>query len=155
MKIAFIDLALWDYSIESVKEMPLGGSQSALCYLAINFAQLGHDVFLLNSIECPTISCGVGCLPINSVSTKFWSKVDVIIFLNCADCGKEFRELHNTQTQLILWSGHAENQPAIQGLLEDEERNAYDSFVLISEWQKSSYIKKFNLNPDNQQSAGL
>jgi len=148
MKIAFIDLALWDYSIESVEEMPLGGSQSALCYLAINFVQLGHDVFLLNGIEHPTISCGVRCLPINSVSTKFWSKFDFIIFLNCADCGKEFRALSGTQTQLILWSGHAENQPGVKGLLEDEERNAYDSFVLISEWQKSSYIKKFNLNPN-------
>lgn len=148
MKIAFIDLALWDYSIESVKEMPLGGSQSALCYLAINFAQLGHDVFLLNGIEYPTISCGIGCLPISSVSTKFWNKLDFIIVLNCADCGKEFRVLCGTQTQLVLWSGHAEDQPAIQGLLEEEERNAYDSFVLISEWQKSSYLKKFNLNPN-------
>ena len=148
MKIAFVDLAPWDYSVESIKEIPLGGSQSALCYLAINLSQLGHDIFLVNGIEYPTISCGVGCLPINSVSTKFWSKLDFIIFLNCAGCGKEFRELSGTHTQLILWSGHDENQPDVQDLLDDEEKNSYDSFVLISKWQESSYIDKFNLNLD-------
>ena len=48
MRIAFVDLAAWDYTVDAPASVPLGGSQSALCYLAKELARLGHQVSLVN-----------------------------------------------------------------------------------------------------------
>ncbi len=147
MKIAFVDLVQWNYSIQNVKEIPLGGSQSALCYLAMTLAELGHNIFLLNNITSPQISCGVSCLPVNSVNVDFWSQVDFIIVLNLAGYGKIFKNFCGSSTQLILWNQHSYDQPSIQALADKEEKNSYDYFVFISEWQKENFIQEFELDP--------
>ena len=146
MKIAFVDLINWDYSVKSVKNIALGGSQSALCYLAMNFASLEHDVFLLNDISAPTIFGGVACLPINSVNAGFWEKFDFIIFLNCLGSAKEMRKLCGKNTQLLLWIHQADDVPIVQELENKEEKGLYDYFVFISEWQKKRYVEKFDLD---------
>lgn len=64
MKIAFADPIACDYTIETPYQQPLGGSQSALCYLAEELASQGHEVFLLNNSKTPRISRGVVCLPL-------------------------------------------------------------------------------------------
>ena len=33
MRLAFVDPIDWDYTVQTAFERPLGGSQSALCYL--------------------------------------------------------------------------------------------------------------------------
>jgi hypothetical protein len=48
MHIVFIDPAGMQYTVETPYERPLGGSQSAVCYLAIELARLGHSVTVLN-----------------------------------------------------------------------------------------------------------
>ena len=45
--VAFVDFAAWDYTVESPLLEPLGGSQSALCFLALELARLGHEMDLL------------------------------------------------------------------------------------------------------------
>ena len=50
MKIGFFDTIGWDYDIETPYRQPLGGSQSALCYLAVALAATGHEVWLYNKL---------------------------------------------------------------------------------------------------------
>ncbi|MEG4007423.1 hypothetical protein QUA41_16185 [Microcoleus sp. Pol11C1] len=49
MKIGFLDTYTWDYNIETPYREPLGGTQSAICYLAEALAAQGNEVFLLNN----------------------------------------------------------------------------------------------------------
>lgn len=145
MRIAFFDLIDFDYSVGTVFEAPLGGSQSALSYLAMNLASLGHDVFLINRISFPTVCHGVACLPFSCVTNQFGLSVDFIICFNGASHGKILRQICQEKTNIILWNQHAHDQPAIQGLNEQEERDSYDYFVFISDWQAEKFIEKFGI----------
>ncbi|MEG4110507.1 MULTISPECIES: hypothetical protein [unclassified Microcoleus] len=49
MKIRFLDTYTWHYNIETPYREPLGGTQSAICYLAEALAAQGNEVFLLNN----------------------------------------------------------------------------------------------------------
>ncbi|MFN5516438.1 MAG: glycosyltransferase [Cyanobacteriota bacterium] len=146
MKIAFIDFISWDYSIDTVAQRPLGGSQSALCYLAIQLARLKQNVFLLNHSSEVSIQRGVVCLPLECVSADFFNKLDFIIILNSAGNGKEIKQFLEPHTQLILWSQHASDQQAVLMLKNKDEQDFYDFFILISEWQKQDYIQSFNID---------
>ena len=42
MNWVFLDFIRWDYDVATPRERPLGGSQSALCYLAAALARRGH-----------------------------------------------------------------------------------------------------------------
>lgn len=48
LRIVFLDPIEWDYVIDTPRVRPLGGSQSALCYLAEELAKRGHAVALYN-----------------------------------------------------------------------------------------------------------
>ena len=53
MRICFVDLADWDYNVDGPTVRPIGGSQSALCYLAIELARIGHDVTAMTGTMHP------------------------------------------------------------------------------------------------------
>jgi glycosyltransferase involved in cell wall biosynthesis len=148
MKIVFFDPANIDYSVATVYQYPLGGSQSAICYLGMNLASLGHDIFLVNKISTPTITHGVACLPINSVTNNFWQNVDFIICFNGAEHGDVLRKICGTKVNIILWNQHAHDQPAIQNLTDKNERESYDAFFMISDWQARNFINTFNLKTE-------
>ena len=61
MKIGFLDTYTWDYNIETPYREPLGGTQSAICYLAEALAAQGNEVFLLNNTSESGMSRGVDC----------------------------------------------------------------------------------------------
>jgi len=93
MKIAFVDRLHWDYLIESAYKIPLGGSQSALCYLAEALAKLGHEVFLLNNTSVATMSCGVMCLPLKNTPVNLLQSLDALIVLNMPGWGNYHQTL--------------------------------------------------------------
>lgn len=53
MKLAFWDTMTIDYTADSPWHQPLGGTQSAICYLAMGLTQLGHDVAVINQNSTP------------------------------------------------------------------------------------------------------
>ena len=65
MRIAFIDFIEWDYSPETPYQGPLGGVQSAVCYLSECLAQNGHKVFLINNHPEMEVVRGVFVIPLN------------------------------------------------------------------------------------------
>ena len=146
MKIAFVDFVPWDYTIENVYQMPLGGARSALCYLAQALAQQGHEVFLLNQTSVPGVSRGVRCLPLSTVSHKLLKSLDALIIKLIAGKGKALRTIIGENIPLILWTGHDYNQPALQQLYNPTDRDIYNSIVLVSQWQSDRFRQHFNLN---------
>ncbi len=117
MKIAFADFIAWDYKIDSAYQMALGGSQSALCYLAEGLAQQGHEVFLVNHTSDPGISRNVMCLSLEAVSVQLLQSLDALIVLNLAGQGMQLRSLIGDKTRLILWT-HTKLQSNVESRAE-------------------------------------
>ncbi len=150
MKIAFIDPSDWDYRVESAYEMPMGGSQSALCYLAEKLAQQGHDVFVFNQTSKPGMSRGVQCfaLPLNTIPETVCRSLDVAIILNVAGKGIPLRQFFGDKIRLILWTQQLPTLNAMKPLENPEERDSYDGFAFVSEWQRHQFEAVFNINSD-------
>ena len=65
MRVCFIDPADWDYNVDAPTIGPLGGSQSALCYLAVALAEDGHAVTVMSGTRRPDTVSGVECINAN------------------------------------------------------------------------------------------
>src|SRR5262249_363795 len=144
----FVDFVSWDYTIESVYQRPLGGSQSALCYLAEELARRGHhEVQLINNAALPGVSRGVVGLPLAKAQGDVWKKFDAVVLLNSVKPGLSIRPLLRTDARLIAWIQHAHDQPAVQPLARAEIRGLFDGFALLSDWQRGQFEERFEIDP--------
>lgn len=149
MRLAFIDIAGWDYTVDTPYRQPLGGSQSALCYLAEELAALGHQVTIVNGVPAPVTSRGVLVRPLDAAAWDDLTACDAAIVLN--GCHLPFaRELRRRlpDTRLVYWTQHAHDQPASANLADPAMRTLWDHFVLISDWQSACYREAFGLPQD-------
>lgn len=154
MKIAFLDNIEWDYHVDSVQKIPLGGSQSSLCYLAVELANLGHQVFLFNSCSGLRSTLGVGGQPWSRLFTPGFLQeldLDFLIILNYAGWGQKLRQLLPSQTKLLLWTQHAIDQGAIDPLRDPQECQSYEYVIFVSEWQRRTYLESLKLHPQQTQ----
>jgi glycosyltransferase involved in cell wall biosynthesis len=148
MRIAFTDPIPWDYNVESAYQMPLGGSQSALCYLAEALAKQGHDVFLLNNSSKAGIFSCVMHFPLSTVPHQLLRSLDALIIWNNPDLGQQIKSLLDENTHLVLWAGIDCYQPAMQVLQTPSEQDIYDGIVFVSEWQRNDFYQNFGIAPD-------
>jgi glycosyltransferase involved in cell wall biosynthesis len=149
MRIAFLDSMDWDYDAGSPWTRPLGGCQSAMCYLAVELTRLGDEVFMLNNVATPRVARGVLCLPVMPVLEGDGLRdlhLDVLVVLNRATFGVVVRERLDPGTRVVLWVGHATDQPLVQPLAQAEVRSAFDGFALVSKWQRDQYQAAFGLD---------
>src|ERR1700690_612795 len=145
LRIAFLDPTLPNYTVETPFQAPLGGSQSALCYLAIELAALGHDVTTVTETAQPGRFRGVDCVgPRPGLGKDFLQRFDVLVVLNYA-LGIEIRRVLSPDMAVVLWTQHADDQPARGSLAEPAERDAWTGFALISGWQVERYRRRFSL----------
>jgi glycosyltransferase involved in cell wall biosynthesis len=153
MRIAFGDFCDWDFHAQSPELVPLGGSQSAACYLAQSLARQGHEVFLLNGTKSPGRYGGVTCLSWAQTPPAILRglRLDVFVCLLGGVNGRIMRGLLGGETRLVLWTQHRVDQPAVQCLDQPAEREAYEAFVFASEWQRAEFIPRFGLAPERTQ----
>jgi len=144
MRIAFFDTQKLDYTAETPYQRPLGGSQSAVCYLATELAQLGHDVCVLNATATPGKHRGVLYLNLSHVDVNFLPSCDVVIVLNWPR-GLRLRQEFGLHVPLILWLSHAPDQPVMKPLGEPEEREVWDGFAFLTEWQRDRFAEWFRI----------
>jgi glycosyltransferase involved in cell wall biosynthesis len=144
MKLAFIDPIDWDYTPFSPLERPMGGSQSALCYLTPELVALGYRVALINNVARPGVYAGVHCPGLaTSLTADYLNQFDAVIGVN-KGMGAKLRE-RGVRVPLILWSQQATDQKDIQELREPEERQAWNAYFLVSDWQAQSYAREFGI----------
>jgi tetratricopeptide (TPR) repeat protein/glycosyltransferase involved in cell wall biosynthesis len=147
-RIAFVCFTKLPCDVDTPHRMPLGGSESALCYLAEALARAGHEIFLLHPSAGSELSRGVRCLPLTGQALPLLPPLDALVVLNLAGQGRTFRPLLPAPTQLILWTQHALDQPAVVPLHDEAERKAYHAFAFVSDWQRRQYVHQFDLDPD-------
>ncbi|WP_017661316.1 O-linked N-acetylglucosamine transferase family protein [Baaleninema simplex] len=147
MRIAFIDFIDWDYQIETVYQRPMGGSQSAVCYLAEQLAKRGLEVFLVNYTKTAKVSRGVTCLPIRSDEARtLMPTVDVLVVASNPDLGARVQPFLRPHTPMVLWTQHAHDQESVTDLHNPIIRDSYRRFALVSDWQKQQYCEQFSID---------
>lgn len=141
MRIAFVDPLPWDYQVETPYQQALGGSQSAVCYLAEALAHQGHEVFLLNGTSFISLSRGVVCLPLSLASRGLFQSLGLkaLIVVNQPDVGLQLKPLLTGETRLICWIQSAPDQSNMRSLSQPQLRQAYDGFALVSDWQRERF----------------
>jgi glycosyltransferase involved in cell wall biosynthesis len=147
MRIAFTTPATLEFGVESAYRVPLGGSESALCYLTEALALQRNEVFLLNNTSVPALSRGVQCLRAESQVLKSLKPLDAVVVQNSAGQAAGLRRLITGATLLVLWTGHAHDQPVMRPLHDPGERDAYDGIAFVSEWQRGHFVQHFGIEP--------
>lgn len=147
MKFVFLDNIDIDYTPETPYRAPLGGSQSALCYLAEALAAQGHEAFLVNHTTTPGLVRGVRVYSFaDDFTPAFAPAPDVAVILNRTGWAGQIKPVLDRKTRLVLWMQHADDQPAARTLADPAERSQYDGFAFVSEWQRRRYVQAFGLD---------
>ena len=142
MRIIFLHRTIVDYTVETPYQRAIGGSEAGMAYLAVELARLGHSVVHLANTSTPGHYLGVECLNHKASMTKdFLNGADAVIVANEA-CGRELREM-GVVRPMVLWSGHADDQPAIEALEYTRERKAWSGFAFVSQWQLEQFCNIF------------
>lgn len=145
MRIAFCDTIAWDYTPLTPFERPLGGIQSALCYLASALAARGHDVALINNAATPGVYGGVECWGNRALTPALLNAFDAIISVSAI--GGQLRAIGVT-VPLIWWVGHDVDQPFVASLKDVGERDAWTQFAFVSGWQAQRFQNNFSIPAD-------
>jgi len=145
MNITFFDVTNMDYTPDTPLTQPLGGSQSALCYLAIALTGRGHTVSLINPTTSPGVYSGVRTPGMTREGMQCLQTSDVVVVLN-GGAGHTIRKQNNLKCPLVLWTQHAPNQPGIRYLENAQERDSWESFAFVSQWALDNYVQIFGVD---------
>lgn len=150
-RILFVDPSPVDYAVDTPYRAPLGGSESAACYLAEQLAALGHRVTMLTRVSRPRVLRGVACLawrddPAWLVDLAGWLGVEVAVFINTPPA-PELAALR-PRARLLLWPHNADDQPIVGVLADPAHRDLLDGVAFVSRWQRDAYLARFGLAPE-------
>lgn len=147
MRLAFVDPGPLRYDLDSPGKIPLGGSESALCYLTSALSAAGHQVYFLKEGATAHWCQGVRCLPLTPHMLREICPVEAVVVLNVAGVGAGIRETIGPRVPLVLWNQQAPDQPDLQPLKHPAVRNAYTGFACVSEWQARVSTPVFGWDP--------
>jgi glycosyltransferase involved in cell wall biosynthesis len=139
MRIVFIHRTVNDYTVETPYKRGIGGTESALCYLAIELAKLGHSVSLLTNTSAPGRYLDVECLNYKTSLSPHLINVAEIVVVSNEACGRTLKDDYRAQRPLVMWNQHADDQPATEALEFTRERKAWASIAFVSEWQRDQF----------------
>ncbi len=145
MRIAFYDPNRADYHVGSVFERPLGGTQSAACYLAMELAGLGHEVIYLAGAAQPCVVRGVACPGRAYLRASALAELepDVLVVIQQAGSGAALRKHLPARARLIFWTADTAYQELVTPLKDAGERDAYDAVITVSAWQREQFATAF------------
>lgn len=154
MQITFVDLIDIDYVADTPEKMALGGSQSAMCYLARALAAAGHDVRMVTRTAHPGTYQGVDCRSVDDglEAVLAGDPGQIVVGLNNAERGAALRAAMPADARLVFWTGHDIDQPGVTSLEDPAVRAAWDGFALVSQWQGLRFVESFGIDP---QSVGV
>ncbi len=149
MKVLFLDPIHWDYDPTTPLARPLGGSQSAVCYLAVELAKRGHEVVLLNSTRQPRTVLGVQCRSIQQIDRAGLGEPwDALVVVNGpADQCLQVRPHIHPKTPLIYWAHIPAEFPAFEPLRRPEVRDGWNAIACVSEFHRGTLVERFGLHP--------
>lgn len=132
MRLAFIDFVYAYDAVRPDTDEPLGGTTSAICFLAREMVEAGIACTFFNRVSAPRQALGIPCLPLQALADEIVTGAyDAYIF-----CGRWTEELvslvrAHTEAPLIGWMHESTfSKPMVPAL------DAFDGVVFVSEWQR-------------------
>ena len=140
MKILFVNLSGMRFTVATPDSEPLGGTESALSYLARQLAKNGHEVSLVCKApdNAPETVMGVRHVaPTALLNSDFLAaqNFEIIIALNAALAGPSLRAMA-PGALILLWDHLAPDHSAIAQLDLPVTRDSYDGIIYVSNWQR-------------------
>jgi glycosyltransferase involved in cell wall biosynthesis len=132
MHIAFIDIATAYAADRPDQDAPIGGTTSAVCFLARELVKAGHRCTLFNKIREPRTAHGVHSLPIESLIDERLNS-DYTSFVFCGRWVEWLVKLvrESTSKPIIAWMHESTFNPELVPALD-----AFNGIAFVSEWQK-------------------
>ena len=146
LKILLIDNGQ-SFDLQTPYENPLGGSETSLVLLGKGLAELGHSVVILTSKNDIKIDQNQNPMVApNSLLDHFFPDADIIVL-------NRFLPLsifQNKRDKIVFYYTHdAFDQPLVQWMIDPRLVSFFDYVLFVSEWQKQTFIKYFNLKGEN------
>jgi len=146
MRVGFVNFSSLVYDVSTPYKKPMGGSESAMCYLASAMAKNGHEITLFTALTKKSKTLGVNCIPNKDIFNSL-PNLEVLVVQNSPAQGYQIKLTAPKNLKIVLWTQHDSDQPAVESLANHEVVKSFDAFVLISDYQRKNYLEKFKLNP--------
>ncbi len=131
-----------EFDGDTVLQNPLGGSESALVYMARELARLGCEVTVFNSCRGAGTCDGVRYMPASEFAA-FAASQEIDVFIS-----QRYLEPFSADLRCrakIYWVQDAHDQPFVQGLHNPATTARIDRIFTISEWQTRIFQSEFGL----------
>jgi glycosyltransferase involved in cell wall biosynthesis len=138
MKLLFINNQPVRFNVETPAREPLGGTESAIAYLALQLAANGHDVTIVTELPpaTPERLGGVRHLPIAAIGDAAFfaaEDFDAVIAVSAPMLARSLRQMAPRALH-IAWLHALPDQPGMKPLA--EMTPFIDCAVFVSEWQR-------------------
>lgn len=139
MRILFICLSTLEFTVRTPYTEPLGGTESALAYLSVELAKLGHDVTLMRKASDLAVAAldGVTHVPISEDLKHL--EPDVVVVTSAPQAFPAIRKIVPS-AKLVLWNHMRPDQPAMLHIFQKETQEAVDNIVYVSDVQRSAFV---------------
>lgn len=145
VKIAFIDTSGLSYTPETPFSQPLGGTQSAACFLSSALAAQGHTVSLMSPGAAEAVVMGVRCTDFDlDTAAPALNDHDAVVVLTTPIAAR-LRQAGLT-APLINWQHKAVGSNGAAPFAEPAERAAWTTTVFVSAHQRDSFASKWGMS---------
>lgn len=142
MHLVFLDGIEWAYQIDTPFHQPMGGTQSAVCYLMLELAARGHRISFINR-AAPHEYKGVRAISMDFQKDAILDADYVIMVGSPYEENISQLKPYCPNAKNILWQHHAADQPMAEGMNDPVHLKYWDHAVFVSEWQKQQYLANF------------
>jgi len=154
MKYLFIEYSDINYDLESLSNIPLGGTQSVIINLTNELIREGNEVIWLSKKNKITIGNSFFNLPHNNNEKCInyylnFLQFDIIIIINVSNFINDIYKVVNNdkimtkKIPIYYYIHHYIDQPDVKFF---SELNPEIKYLFVSEWQKNKFIEYFGLN---------
>jgi FkbM family methyltransferase len=156
MRIAFLDPIGWDYDPLTPLGRPLGGTQSAVAYLAAALARRGHEVAILNGAKAPRQIEGVTIAPIEGAPLARLAGLDAVILVSGLplEALQSLWPLAQSKTPLLLWLHSNAETDAARYLTDGRVLASFDRIIGVSRWQAAALSRELGVPAGRIQPIG-
>jgi len=157
------------FTMETPYNKPLGGAETSLALLSNGLRQLSHMYRGQHKLRCAFLTSIEATTPLFYSETVSYNSVDSLPFylstLSSDDVKDYFkvvlvnrdfelayrikRDVASIEKTIVgVWTHDAYDQNLCRSLLHKEVRDSLDFILFVSEWQRDTFIKYFNVDPE-------
>ena len=147
MRILIIDVTR-DYGLFTPFEKPMGGLQSGVCYLTRQLSLQGHELTIVNGCAEEHMEEGVRFIPWTNSWTDASEMDAIIVTAASSEMMAAWQDAYGRKPMWLLWVHYDVDQTAIHILKNPLDRDRFDGFLFVSEWQVQVFRETFGIGWD-------